>query len=78
MCLGEIGRVVRVWDEAGVPMALVRTASAELRTCLLCLPQAQEGRYVLVHLGFAVEVLDPVDAATALALRRGEQEEGSR
>jgi hydrogenase expression/formation protein HypC len=78
VCLGEIGRVVRVWDEAGVPMALVRTASAELRTYLLCLPQAQEGRYVLVHLGFAVEVLDPVDAATALALRRGEQEEGSR
>lgn len=77
MCLGEIGEVARVWDEDGVRMAVVRTADAELRTSLLYLPEAQAGTYVLMHLGFAVEVLDAHEAASAVALRRGEAEEGS-
>lgn len=76
MCLGKTGEVVRVWDEDSVPMAAVRTADAELRTSLLYLPEARAGTYVLVHLGFAVEVLDAHEAAAALALRRGGAEEG--
>jgi hydrogenase expression/formation protein HypC len=76
VCLGEIGEVERVWDEDGVRMAMVRTADAELHSSLLYLPKAQAGTYVLVHLGFAVEVLDAHEAAAALALRRGEAEEG--
>ena len=59
MCLGVIGRVTRVWAEAGVPMALVRTGDKEAPVCLLYVPDAGEGDRVLVHLGFAVELLDP-------------------
>ena len=77
MCLGAIGGVVRVWDEDGVPMALVRTADAELRVSLLCLPDARVGDWVVVHVGLAVELLEPREAAAALALRRNEDEEGS-
>jgi hydrogenase expression/formation protein HypC len=77
VCLGEIGRVVSVWEEGGRPVAVVRTADAELRASLLYLPEAQEGAYVLMHLGFAVELLDARDAAAALALRRGEEGERS-
>ena len=76
MCLGEIGEVVRVWDEDGVPMAVVRTAGAEVRTSLLYLPEARAGTYVLLHLGFAVETLDAGAAAAAMTLRRGAAEEG--
>jgi hydrogenase expression/formation protein HypC len=77
VCLGEIGEVVQVWDEGDVRMATVRTAGAELRASLLYLPEARVGSHVLVHLGFALEVLDPGEAAAAVALRRGEAEEGS-
>lgn len=63
MCLGVIGRVTQLWDEDGVPMALVQgDDQAERRVCLLYLPEATAGSHVLVHSGFAVELVDPVDA----------------
>jgi hydrogenase expression/formation protein HypC len=82
VCLGAIGRITRVWEEGGVPMALVHTGDGEVPACLLYVPGAGEGDHVLVHLGFAVEPLDPPEAAAALAMRRGAEdvdryEEGS-
>ena len=70
MCLGAIGRVIKVWAEAGVPMALVRTGDQEAPVCLLYVPDAGEGDHVLVHMGVAVELLDEAEAAATLALRR--------
>jgi hydrogenase expression/formation protein HypC len=69
VCLGAVGRVTRVWAEAGVPMALVRTGDQEAPVCLLYVPHAGEGDHVLVHMGVAVELLDEVEAAATLALR---------
>lgn len=71
MCLGVIGRITRVWAEAGVPMALVHSGDQEAAVCLLYVPDAGQGDHVLVHLGFATELLDPAEAAAALDLRRG-------
>ena len=71
MCLGAVGRVIKVWAEAGVPMALVRTGDQEAPVCLLYVPEAGEGDHVLVHMGVAVELLDEAEAAGALALRAG-------
>jgi hydrogenase expression/formation protein HypC len=69
VCLGAVGRVTRVWAEAGVPMALVRTGDREAPVCLLYVPDAGQGDHVLVHMGVAVELLDEAEAAGALALR---------
>jgi hydrogenase expression/formation protein HypC len=69
VCLGAVGRVTRVWAEAGVPMALVRTGGREAPVCLLYVPDAGQGDHVLVHMGVAVELLDEAEAAAALALR---------
>ena len=60
MCLGAVGRVTRVWADAGVPMGLVRTGDQEAPVCLLYVPEAGEGD----HPGEA-------EAAAALALRDG-------
>jgi len=71
VCLGAVGRVTRVWADAGVPMGLVRTGDQEAPVCLLYVPEAAEGDHVLVHMGVAVELLDEAEAAAALALRDG-------
>jgi len=77
VCLGAVGRVTRVWAEAGVPMGLVRTAGREAPVCLLYVSEAGEGDHVLVHMGMAVELLDEAEAAAALALAdAGPHEEG--
>ncbi len=65
MCLGVIGVIRETWDEGGMPMASVEGRPV----CLVYTPEAAIGDTVLVHLGFAVEVLDEERAADAVALR---------
>jgi hydrogenase expression/formation protein HypC len=65
MCLGAIGAIEATWREGGVPMASV----AGRPTCLLYTPEAEVGDTVLVHVGFAVEILDPERATDAVELR---------
>ncbi len=71
MCLGEIGVVTKVWDEDGVPLALVEVRSTTVTVCLLATPDAAEGASVLVHMGFVLEVLDRERAEEATRLRGG-------
>lgn len=69
MCLGAIATVVETWDEGGVPMASVDDGRERSSACLLYVPEVEAGDRVLVHLGFAVERLDPDAADDALRLR---------
>jgi hydrogenase maturation factor len=69
MCLGRVGVVMKVWEERGVPLALVDVGSTTETACLLASPEVAEGTSVLVHLGFVVEVLDPRSAEDARRLR---------
>ena len=70
MCLGTIAVIREVFEENGLPMARVDGAVRTPQVCLLYVPAARPGDHVLVELGFAVEVLDPAEAAEALRLRR--------
>ena len=65
MCLGTLGEIDRVWDEGGVPMASVSGSEV----CLLYVPEAAIGDHVLVHMGFALEILEEEQAAAANELR---------
>lgn len=77
MCLGTIGRISRVWDEGGVPMAMVRSADGETPANLLYTPGARVDDDVLMQFGFVIEQLDRDRAEDALALRAGiDQERG--
>lgn len=69
MCLGVIGRVTRVWDEGGVPMADVDLGDRAQTACLLYQPTAGVGADVLIHSGFVLEVLAAEQAAEARELR---------
>ena len=64
MCLALPSLVVaREADDAVVELGGVRkTVSAAL------VPQARVGDYVIVHVGYAIGVLDPGEAARTLAL----------
>jgi hydrogenase expression/formation protein HypC len=70
MCLGSVGRIIRIWDAGGVPMAEVDFGSRTDTVCLLYQPEATIGTPVLVHMGFVMEELDEERANDALALRK--------
>jgi hydrogenase expression/formation protein HypC len=69
MCLGALATVLRVWDDEGVPMAEVERDGRTETVTLIYVPEARPGDSVLIHIGFPVQVLDPVEAAEARALR---------
>ena len=67
MCLGVPGKVVAI-EEPGVGMTMGRVSFGGIvkEVCLAYTPQAQVGNYVLVHVGFAISVLDEEEAASTL------------
>ena len=68
VCLAVPGRVLDVADEAGVRTARVDFGGVRKRVCLETLPDARPGDYVLVHAGFALQVLDEAAAEETLRL----------
>ena len=62
MCLGIPGRVVETYREHDVLMGKVDFSGVCKRVCLEHVPEARPGDYVLVHVGFALSVLDEAEA----------------
>ena len=65
MCLAIPVRISAV-DSDG--MATVELSGVERRVSLVMTPEAKVGDYVLVHTGFALNVLDEEEAQATLAL----------
>lgn len=66
MCVAVPGKIVSLKDRnAEVDFSGVRHAVS-----LDLLPAAKKGDYVLVHAGFAIQLLDPEDAEKTLEIFR--------
>jgi hydrogenase expression/formation protein HypC len=73
MCLGIPVRIISIEGE----MATVAVEDVEYRASLQLLPGCEIGDYVMLHAGFAIEKVDPEEAAETLELlnRISEQSE---
>lgn len=67
MCLAVPGKVVRLREEDGTPMAEVDFGGALKDVCLQYIPDVSLGEYVIVHVGFAIQRLDEASALETLA-----------
>jgi hydrogenase expression/formation protein HypC len=63
MCLGIPGKVVETYDEHGVRMGKVDFGGVRKRVCLAHTPDVTLGQYVIVHVGFSLNVVDEDEAA---------------
>ncbi|NUO41526.1 MAG: HypC/HybG/HupF family hydrogenase formation chaperone [Streptomyces sp.] len=70
MCLGVPGRVLEIHDDAGLRMASVDFGGIRREVCLSCTPEADVGSYVIVHVGFAITLVDEVEARRTLDVLR--------
>ena len=68
MCLAIPGRILETYDRQGVRMAKVQFGGISKESCVEYVPLAKAGDYVLVHVGFALSVIDEAEAARAYAL----------
>ena len=65
MCLAIPARVVELQPDE---MALVDLGGVRKPVSIALVPQAQVGDYVIVHVGHAIGMIDPEEAARTLAL----------
>ena len=71
MCLAVPGKVVAIAGDSDLRMARVDFGGVTREACLAYVPEAQLGDYVLVHVGFAIAVVDEHAAQESLALIAG-------
>ena len=62
MCLGVPGKVVELFEQDDLPMAKIEFSGIVKNSCLAYTPEAQVGDYVLVHVGFAISIIDEAEA----------------
>jgi hydrogenase expression/formation protein HypC len=62
MCLGIPGRVVETYHEHDMLMGKVDFSGVTNKVCLVYVPDVQVGNYVIVHVGFALSVVDEEEA----------------
>jgi hydrogenase expression/formation protein HypC len=62
MCLGIPGKVMETYREHDVLMGKVDFGGVFKRVCLEYVPQVRPGEYVIVHVGFALNIIDEAEA----------------
>lgn len=68
MCLGVPGKVIKIEENPlGMSMGRVDFAGITKDVCLAYVPEVQLGDYVIVHVGFAISVVDEEEAMQVFA-----------
>jgi hydrogenase expression/formation protein HypC len=68
MCLGIPGRIIEIYEQQGLTMGKVDFGGVIREACLAYVPDAQVGDYTIVHVGFALNLIDEEEAQKTLDL----------
>lgn len=70
MCLGIPGKITEIHKADGRQMGKVDFGGVIKETCLDFVPEAKVGDYCIIHVGFALNILDEHEAMETLELFR--------
>ena len=70
MCLGIPGKIIDIYEANGLQMGKVDFGGVKKEICLAYVPEAKLGDYTVVHVGFALNILDEAEALETLELLR--------
>ena len=70
MCLSIPARITEIHQDGSLLMGSVDFGGVSREICLDYVPEAQVGQYALVHVGFAISLLDEEEAMATLAMLR--------
>jgi hydrogenase expression/formation protein HypC len=77
MCLGVPGKILEIQpDPSGMHMGKVSFAGIVKDVCLAYTPEVQVDDYVIVHVGFAISVVDEEEAMQVFAYLKEMEELG--
>lgn len=68
MCLALPGKILAIKENADLSMGEVDFSGVKKSVCLVYTPEAKVGDYVIVHVGFAISILNEKQAEATLDL----------
>jgi hydrogenase expression/formation protein HypC len=68
MCLAIPGQIKERFEHNELPMGRVDFSGMARDVCLAYVPDAKVGDYVIVHVGFALSIVDAAEAQRTLRL----------
>jgi len=67
MCLAIPGKVIDIFEEAGLKMGRIDYAGTVNTACLEYIPDIKVGEYTVVHAGFALSIIAEAEARQSYA-----------
>ena len=68
MCLGVPGRIIEIYKSGDLPMGKIDFGGVVREACLAYIPEAKVGDYTVIHVGFALHIIDEDEAKETLEL----------
>jgi hydrogenase expression/formation protein HypC len=68
MCLGIPGKIIEIYERNDIQMGKIDFGGVIKEICLVYIPEAEIGDYALVHVGFAISLLEEDEAIETLKL----------
>ncbi len=68
MCLGIPGKITEIYEKDSLKMAKIDFGGVVKEACLAYTPEAKVGEYALIHVGFAISLMDEEEARETLKL----------
>ncbi len=66
MCLAVPGKIIEIYEAGGLKMGKLDYGGVVREACLAYVPEARVGQYAIVHVGFALSILDEDEALKTL------------
>ena len=68
MCLGIPGKITEIYEKDTLLMGRLDFGGITKEVCLAYVPEAKVGDYALIHVGFAISLMDEDEAIETLKL----------
>ncbi len=68
MCLGIPGKIIEIYEKDSLKKAKIDFGGIVKEACLAYTPEAKVGNYALIHVGFAISLMDEEEAQATLKL----------
>lgn len=68
MCLAVPGKILDIYETNGLLMGKIDFGGVTREACLSYVPEAKVGDYTIIHVGFALNLIDEEEALETLAL----------
>ena len=70
MCLGIPSKVIELYETNGMQMGKVDFGGVIKEVCMAYVPEVKVGDYTLIHVGFALNIIDEREAMETMELLR--------